>query len=120
MRGQVGTWSQEVCTATLAHVCWCVCPGRLDRRVQGGFARLHRSLGGVQGGLQQFRQPSLPYVEQVGGYGGPHWETLGETSRRAERTSKLLAFAYNDDAPECSSPSAPNLNTYALLLQNQT
>ena len=22
---------------------------------------------------------SLPYVEQVGGYGGPHWETLGET-----------------------------------------
>jgi len=47
--------------------------------VRVGFARMHRSLGGVQGGLQQFRQLSLPYVEQVGGYGGPHWETLGET-----------------------------------------
>ena len=37
MRGQAGAWSQEVCTATLARVCWCVCPGRLDGRVQGAL-----------------------------------------------------------------------------------
>ena len=37
MRGQVGAWSQEVCTATLARVCWCVCPGRLD----GGYGGPH-------------------------------------------------------------------------------
>ena len=45
--------------------------------VRVAFARLHRSLWGVQGGLQQFRQLSLLYLEQVGGSGGPkgpHWE----------------------------------------------
>ena len=65
-RGHVGTWSQEVRTATYMYLhvgaCLLVCVlvASTDvHGVHGGFARLHRSLWGVQGGLQQFRQLSL-------------------------------------------------------------
>ena len=75
-------------------------PWVLGLRARGFRPRLHRSLWGVQVGLQQFRQLSLLYLEQVGGSGGPHWETSNlEYQIQASAANRTATIRYATLAP---------------------